>query len=405
MPQRTRAVAPAAACLLTAHLLATAALSTALLSAALLTAGRAIGAPAAACATTLWKSGAGGYASYRIPAVVAVRGTLVAFAEGRRHSSADNGDIEVVERRSTDGGCTWTPQSVAARDGQQTVGNPTPLVTAAGVLVLLTNRQAGRVTQGEIEGDRVPAADSRRVFVQTSTDAGATWSARREITASVKKSGWLWFGTGPGHGLTLTRGPAAGRLVVAANHSEKGSRPGVDLLLSDDGGRNWRIGASENYTDDVIKPNESSAAELPDGRIYVSARNNGGATGLNRAFAYSADAGLGYTGLLRPMPGITGPSVQGSVLQDPGLPNGVTCAPLLYSGPQDPADRRHMTVRRSDDGGLTWRPLADLTGPAAPAAYSDLTKIGRTRLGVAYETGTSSPYERIAWREITLTCP
>ncbi|MYS24130.1 sialidase-1 [Streptomyces sp. DvalAA-14] len=391
MPQRTR-LALIVVCLLS--LLATAPFSP----------GRAAAAPAA-CTTTLWTSGAGGFRSYRIPAVVAVRGTLVAFAEGRRNSSADNGDIQVVERRSTDGGCRWSPQRVVAADGHETVGNPTPVVSAGGALVLLTNRQAGRVSQAQIEAGKASAADGRRVFVQISTDAGATWSARREITASVKKPGWLWFATGPGHGLTLTRGAAAGRLVVAADHSEPGGRPGVDLLLSDDNGRSWRIGASEDDTDAVIRPNETSAAQLPDGRIFLSARNNGGSTGLNRAYTYSSTGGRGYDAPLRPLADITGPSVEGSVLQDPGAPKGVTCAPLLYSGPQDPSDRRHLTLRRSDDAGRSWRTVAELTGATTPAAYSDLTKISRTRVGVAYETGAANPYQRIDWRSVTLTCP
>ncbi|MFC4035582.1 exo-alpha-sialidase [Streptomyces polygonati] len=375
-----------------------------LLSTAPFAAARSAAAPAA-CATTLWTSGTDGFRSYRIPAVVTVRGTLVAFAEARKNGSADNGDISVVERRSTDGGCTWTPQRVVAADGQETVGNPTPVVAADGTLVLLTNRQAGRFDLGQIEDGEVSAADGRRAFVQISADAGATWSARREITASVKRPGWLWFATGPGHGLTLTRGRAAGRLVVAANHSEPGRRSGVDLLLSDDDGRSWRIGASEDYNDDLVKPSEASAAQLPDGRIFLSARNNGGSTGLNRVYAYSSTDGRGYDGLPRPLADLTGPSVEGSVLQDPGIPAGVSCAPLLYTGPQDPTARRHLALRRSDDGGLSWHPVTDLTSPTAPAAYSDLTKITRTSLGVAYETGTSSPYERIDWRTVPLTCP
>ncbi|WNI15383.1 sialidase family protein [Actinacidiphila sp. ITFR-21] len=391
MPQRTRAV------LLTVFGLL----------AAVLPAGRAAAAPTRAtpCVTTLWKAGTGGYRTYRIPAVVTVRGTLVAFAEGRVHSSADNGDIDVVERRSADGGCTWTPQQVVAEDGTDTVGNPTPVVAADGTLVLLTNRQAGQTTQGQIQSDQVPAADSRRAFVQTSADAGATWSARREITASVKRPGWLWFATGPGHGLTLTRGRAAGRLVVAANHSEADGRSGVDLLLSDDDGRTWRLGASENDTDATLRPNETSAAQLPDGEIYLSARNNGGGTGMNRASAYSATAGRTYTTPLRPLPGLVGPSVQGGVLQDPGLPAGLPCAPLLYSGPADPDSRRHLTLRRSDDYGRTWHTLTDLTAPITPAAYSDLTGIARGELGTVFETGADSPYEEIAWRRVSLRCP
>lgn len=62
-----------------------------------------------------YRSGSGGYASYRIPAVVRTRaGTLLAFAEGRVGGRADSGDIDVVVRRSRDGGCTWGPLHVVA---------------------------------------------------------------------------------------------------------------------------------------------------------------------------------------------------------------------------------------------------------------------------------------------------
>ncbi|WP_329131747.1 glycoside hydrolase [Streptomyces sp. NBC_01476] len=97
--------------------------------------------------------------------------------------------------------------------------------------------------------------------------------------------------------------------------------------------------------------------------------------------------------------------MEGALLQDPGSPTGVTCAPLLYSGPQDPSTRQHLTLRRSTDRGLHWHTVTQITGPTTPAAYSDITKADRTHVGIAYETGTSGPYERIAWTTATVTCP
>jgi hypothetical protein len=52
-----------------------------------------------------FRAGAEGYAGYRIPAVVVTAaGTLLAFAEGRVGSSEDRGDIDIVLKRSADGG-------------------------------------------------------------------------------------------------------------------------------------------------------------------------------------------------------------------------------------------------------------------------------------------------------------
>jgi sialidase-1 len=128
-------------------------------------------APAAAadtCTTTLWQAGTGGYAAYRIPAVINAGGTLLAFAEGRRNSSADGGDIEIVQRRSTDGGCTWSAQTVVADAWTDSVDQPVPMVTDAGTVVLMTNWQKGSVSQDDIQAGTSTPQDGPRVFVQTS---------------------------------------------------------------------------------------------------------------------------------------------------------------------------------------------------------------------------------------------
>lgn len=358
-------------------------------------------AHATTCTTTLWQAGAGGYASYRIPALVSVGDTLVAFAEGRRDSAADNGSIAIVERRSTDGGCTWTPQQRVAADGGQTVGNPQPMVTADGTLVLLTTWQGGAYTQAQIVAGTVPSPWGRRVYVQTSADQGLTWTARREITASVKDPAWLWYATGPGHGLTLT----TGRLVAAADHwGLDGVEHGVVLIYSDDDGATWQMGADDTQSG-ALHPDEASAAQLPDGRIYISARDQGGTDPSTRDDTYSADSGETYTAPFQAQPQIITPEVEGSVLQDPGLPAGVSCHPLLYSGPQDPTTRQHLTIRRSDDDGQTWRTVTTITAAAVPAGYSDIAKTSRTTLGVLYETGAVGYAERIDFARVSVVCP
>src|SRR5918997_3321381 len=54
-----------------------------------------------------------GYACFRIPAIVrTTAGTLLAFAEGRVLNCGDAADIDIVLKRSTDGGRTWGPLQV-----------------------------------------------------------------------------------------------------------------------------------------------------------------------------------------------------------------------------------------------------------------------------------------------------
>jgi sialidase-1 len=57
--------------------------------------------------TEVFIGGEGAYHTYRIPsAIVTPNGTLLAFAEGRKADAADAGDIDLVLRRSRDGGRT-----------------------------------------------------------------------------------------------------------------------------------------------------------------------------------------------------------------------------------------------------------------------------------------------------------
>jgi sialidase-1 len=85
--------------------------------------------------------------------------------------------------------------------------------------------------------------------------------------------------------------------------------------------------------------------------------------------------------------------VQGSVLQP-------AAGPLLFSGPADPGARAVMTVRASADGGRTWKAARTLS--QLPAAYSDLVQIDHAEVGLLYETGTETSYDRIAFARLPL---
>ncbi|MFE6483584.1 exo-alpha-sialidase [Streptomyces sp. NPDC057757] len=345
-------------------------------------------------------AGQEGYASFRIPAVVATAaGTLLAFCEGRLGSQEDHGNIEIVLKRSVDGGRTWGPLQVAASNGEHLAGNPSPVVLDTGRVLLVHVRNAADATEKAIRRGEVSAADGRRVWVQHSDDDGLTWSEPADITTWTKEETWRWYATTPGHALQL----ASGRIVVPANHSlppqgddegTEGRYDGGHCLLSDDGGLTWSIGYVDDNTSGYVNANETTAAELPDGRVYFNTRNDSPSPGT-RADAYSRDGGETLLKPFRPQAGLTTPVVQGSVLQlrDPDL--------LLYSGPAAPAHRALMTVRASTDGGVTWRPAHTVDG--LPAAYSDLVRADPAHVGLLYETGDFGAYETITFRRIPVT--
>ncbi|MFJ9627974.1 exo-alpha-sialidase [Streptomyces sp. NPDC101175] len=363
----------------------------------------------AACASSVpYVSGDGGYDTYRIPAaVVTARGTVLAFAEGRHNDAGDTGNIDVVLRRSTDGGCTWGPLSVVAAGDGDTRGNPAPVVDPrTGAVVLVTSYNSGAVTEGRIMRGEVTPQQSRRVFVQRSWDDGRTFTPPRDITAEVKLPTWRWYATGPGHAVALTRGPHAGRLVVPANHStappagstatgQEARYYGGHALYSDDGGGTWRLGFVDSTYTGIDNANESSAAELPDGRLYFSSRDQLGTSAGNRLDTYSGDGG---ETLDRPyavqhtLDDV--PVVEGSVLQLPGAG-----APLLFSAPSVPNVRQSMAIWRSTDGGRGF--TKSLTLSQQRAGYSDLVPVDGGTVGVLYETGTRSAYDTIEFRRVS----
>ncbi|MEV7191474.1 sialidase family protein [Streptomyces sp. NPDC093510] len=344
-----------------------------------------------------FRAGREGYASFRIPALVtSAAGTVLAFCEGRVGSQDDFGNIDVVLKRSADGGRTWGPLQVVGKNGADLAGNPAPVVLGTGRILLVQVRNSAAATEDAIRRGKVSAANGRRVWVQHSDDDGLTWTTPREITGQVKRANWRWYATTPGHAVQLT----TGRVVVPANHSlpptgtdngTEGKYNGGHCLLSDDDGATWRIGYIDDNVNGYINVNETTVAELPDGRLYFNTRNDSPAPG-NRADAHSRDGGVSLAKPFRPQAGLTGPVVEGSVLQlrDPDV--------LLFSGPADPGFRALMSVRRSTDGGVTWQVAHTVDG--LPAAYSDLSRLDAGTVGLLYETGDFSAYETISFRRI-----
>src|SRR5882757_392163 len=88
----------------------------------------------------IYKNGEDGYKCYRIPAMVTTgKGTVLAFAEARKNNCGDAGDIDLVVRRSEDGGKTWGSMEVVWNDSTNTCGNPAPIVDEqTGAVVLLS---------------------------------------------------------------------------------------------------------------------------------------------------------------------------------------------------------------------------------------------------------------------------
>jgi sialidase-1 len=229
----------------------------------------------------VFRGGADGYHTYRIPAlIVSKQGTVLAFCEGRKNDMQDTGRIDLLLKRSTDGGRTWSKQQVVWSDGHNTCGNPCPVVDQAtgGIWLLLTwNR--GDDEEGHIIA--MTSKDTRRPYVTNSADDGRTWSPAGEITAAVKPAEWGWYSTGPGNAIQLCRGPHRGRLVIPCCYSKAGAKGTYfsHTIYSDDHGQSWRLGGTspEGGVD------ESAVVELCDGLMGFDEQNGLILWGMNVA--------------------------------------------------------------------------------------------------------------------------
>ena len=332
----------------------------------------------------VFRSGEAGYRTFRIPAIVrAADGALVAFAEGRRNGASDSGDIDIVLKRSEDLGRSWSKLQVVADHGAGVAGNPCPVVdTASGDIVLLLVRQPEGCHEGDIRADRKGYRDP---FVMRSNDHGKSWSEAQALPGCDRKE-WRWYATGPCHAIQLQHGPHKGRIVAPANHSVVGSGAndhlGAHLLISDDGGKTFVLGAVEDsHTgNDIINPSETTIAELHNGDLYINTRDQHGKSPGTRAVTRSTDQGQTLTGSLVDEEALTGPVCQGSVLAIPVDDDRTT---LLFSGPSADNRRERLAIRSSTDGGKTWQEQQVLY--QGSAAYSDLVRLEDDRIGCLFE--------------------
>lgn len=140
-----------------------------------------------------------GYDTFRIPAIVRAKdGSLIVFAEARKHGAGDTGDIDLVMRRSRDGGVTWGEMSVVWDDAGNVCGNPSPVVDrSSGRIILVGTWNDGRDKESAIRSRE--SISTRKVFVMFSDDDGENWSVPKDITTETKRPEWTWYATGPCH--------------------------------------------------------------------------------------------------------------------------------------------------------------------------------------------------------------
>lgn len=326
----------------------------------------------------VFSAGQEGYFAYRIPALVtSTKGTLLAFCEGRKTTLSDDGDNDLVLKRSLDGGKSWLKLQVVHEEGGDAVisiGNPCPVIDpATGRIWLSMNRMNGRV------------------LITFSDDDGASWAPVRDITSDVSLPGWGWYAMGPGVGIALARGPHKGRLIIPANHRETPNRSGPSashIIFSDDHGETWKLGGTVGPHTNECQVVETLAGD--DSELLINMRNHwarsGGKPELagRRLISRSRDDGLTWSEPVRDE-ALIEPTCQASLIRF-AWPSDTEKSVLLFANPASKSKRERMTVRLSEDEGRTWN--AGLVVDPAASGYSCLTRLNATQAGLLYERDT-----------------
>jgi sialidase-1 len=316
---------------------------------------------------TLFEADTGGYATYRIPGLVVTdRGTLLVYCEARKTSASDWGAIDLVYRRSADGGKTWSESKKIVDIGGGFEKNPVAVNLKLGRFPDITvNNPVAIADKGVVHF--LYCVEYMRCFYTRSEDDGKTFAPPVEITPTFEAFrpayDWKVIATGPGHGIRLSR---SGRLVVpvwlSTGEGKSGHRPSaVATIFSDDGGKTWAAGDIVVKHPDLENPSETAAVELPDGRVMLNIRHE--STPHQRAVSVGPD---GATKWSKPT-------------FDAALPDPVCMGSLvrwgdqiLFSNPHNPdgRERKNLSVYASEDGGKTWKYRRAIE--PGPSGYSDL---------------------------------
>lgn len=360
----------------------------------------------------VFQSGADGYRSFRIPAIIKFQNQLLAFAEGRVHGAGDFGNIDIVMKRSRDLGRTWSTLQVVVDADSLQAGNPAPVVDFTdprypnGRIFLFYN--TGNNTEQQVRLGH----GLREAWYITSVDGGAHWSSPVNITSQVHRpkqpvvhgsydfiDDWRSYANTPGHATQFRQTPYRGRIYVAANHSagpprEDFSDYQAHGYYTDDHGKTFHLSESVS----IPGSNESVAAVLPGGRLVMNSRNQRGDIKA-RIVSFSNDGGASWDSSYFDMT-LPDPVCQGSLVE---MKTGDGKVWLVFSNNADTVQRNQLTVRVSRDHGITWsRGQLVEKGSSVDVdhtAYSDLAWLRKTDIGILYER---ADYSEIAFRLIRI---
>lgn len=210
----------------------------------------------------------------------------------------------------------------------------------------------------------------------TSQDEGVTWTP--PVPLAVDLGPFDGILNGPGSGLLLTLPPYAKRVLTCGttiyhDHPVAPMPRGGAVTFSDDGGASWVISQVWTAVPGGATPAECQMAELRNGSVLATLRDEQHPRPpcFCRMTSRSDDGGLTWSPLAF-VPSLVEPVCSAGMLQ--------TAAGLFFSNPASTTARVNITVRKSLDGGNTW-PQSLLVQTPSSAGYSTLVPIGDAAAG------------------------
>lgn len=299
---------------------------------------------------------------YRIPALItAPNGDVIAAIDERVQNCADlnaNNDINIVVRRSSDSGKTWSDiETVIDFPLGQSASDPSMIVDKE------TNEIFMFYNFMDLENEN----GVYYLHVTKSADNGKTWSEPEDITSQIAKPEWhkdFKFITS-GRGIQTRSGKLLHTMVNLKN--------GLHLFGSDDHGKTWFL------IDTPITPaDESKVLELADGTWMINSRVHH--KGL-RIVHTSQDEGKTWE--TREEPQLIDPGNNASFIRYTSVDDGYDKNRILFSNAKMKKGRENMTVRISYDEGKTW--LEGKTIYPGSSAYSSMTVLENGDIGLFFE--------------------
>ena len=305
--------------------------------------------------------------------ITAKDGSIVAVTDKRKYNQGDlPEDIDIVCRRSTDGGHTWSePYTIAQGTGYN---------HGFGDCVLAWTNDDNGLIAGFVGGvglwNSTPS-NPIRSYIARSYDNGQTWTEPEDITDFIFGSNcvvpehrtWRASFFGSGNGLITSTGRI---MFVAAIRETTAQSLSNYAVYSDDNGITWHVSGRASVSGD-----EAKVTELVDGRILMSIRHNG-----KRWYNISNDGGETWQSSTSTWNDITAPACNGDMIRYTSVNQGFNKNRLLHSVPFG-SSRTDVSVYISYDEGETW-PVRKCIVPYS-SAYSSLCVLPDGTIGLYVE--------------------